>query len=587
MSVIGISISHDGTLSFVENGKHSFSIAEERINRVKAYIGFPFTALKHAIDIGMLKKEKVNSVAVSVNHFPWKSSETFAFVLTQEKNYYDIQNDNKPDNYFLLDDQWKKIKSNDECVKYVKKKLKTLLEKNGIKAPIHFYDHHLCHASSAYFASGFKGEKVLAVTMDGEGDGLSASINLCYGDKITKLSETDRLNSAGYIYSSVTKKCGFKISRHEGKITGLAAYGNPSTGYKYFSKFIVVEEGKLRIKSLKGFSVFDRVKNKLFRTFNLNTISGTDELINRLKGISDADLAASIQCLLEDRIEEIIRFWIKKTGVQNIVVAGGVFANVKFNQRIGELKEVNKFFVFPDMGDGGLAYGAAMLSSIKQNKVSSNLSKIKTVYLGQEYSNNEVKGFLNEYDNLSVRLSKNIAKDTASLIANKKIVGWFQGRMEYGPRALGNRSILATPIDNNINQWLNERLKRTEFMPFAPSCLYEFADELFEIPKASLKFPAEFMTITFKMKRNWIEKAPAVAHIDNTARPQLVKKNKNPLYYSLLDEFYKLTGLPLLINTSFNVHEEPIVCHPKEAIRALTSNMIDVLVIGNFVVKLK
>ena len=356
----------------------------------------------------------------------------------------------------------------------------------------------------------------------------------------------------------------------------------------FFSKFIVVEDGKLCIKNLKGFSLFDKIKNKLMKLININNLVGVDELINRLKGISNADLSASIQLLLEDRIEEIIKYWVDKTGVKNVVVSGGIFANVKFNQRIGELKEINKFFVFPDMGDGGLAYGAAMLVHRKKNKFISHQSKINNVYLGQKYSQNKIENILIRNDKLLFNLSKNVAKETAKFISEKKIVGWFQGRMEYGPRALGNRSILANPTDKNINQWLNDRLKRTEFMPFAPSCLYEYADELFEIPKGSLKFPAEFMTITFKMKKKWVKKAPAVAHVDNTARPQLVKKNKNPLFYSVLNEFNKITGLPLLINTSFNVHERKLlfVIH-KKLHRALTLKMVDVLIIENFVVRLK
>ena len=158
--------------------------------------------------------------------------------------------------------------------------------------------------------------------------------------------------------------------------------------------------------------------------------------------------------------------------------------------------------------------------------------------------------------------------------------------MEYGPRALGNRSVLAHPTDATINAWLNKRMKRTEFMPFAPSCLYEAANEVFEIKKDSTKFPAEFMTITFAMRREGIGKAPAVAHVDGTASPQLIRKQENPKYHALLSEYQELTGLPLLINTSFNMHEEPIVCSPKEAITALRLNMVDILVIGDYIVTL-
>ena len=221
MSIVGISISHDGTLSYVNKGKHLFAIGEERINR-KSLHWFSIFHIELRNREWNAKKKDVKYVAISVNNFSWKSAETFAFVLTEDKKYYDIQNDKKPSDFFISDNEWKQIKSDDQCEKYVKKKIKILLKKNGINVPIYFYDHHFCHAASAYYSSGFANEKVLSITMDGEGDGLSASVNLCDGDKITKLSDTDRFNSAGGIYSAVTKKCGFKISRHEGKITGLA-----------------------------------------------------------------------------------------------------------------------------------------------------------------------------------------------------------------------------------------------------------------------------------------------------------------------------------------------------------------------------
>jgi carbamoyltransferase len=294
-----------------------------------------------------------------------------------------------------------------------------------------------------------------------------------------------------------------------------------------------------------------------------------------------------VQRLLEDRIAEIIKFWVDKTGISDIVVAGGIFANVKFNQRIGELDCVDSLFVFPDMGDGGTAYGAAIYSEVARNGYHPARFCLHDVYLGPDFSDEDIRAELEKDPRIKFQRSDDVAADTAKHIASGRIVGWFQGRMEYGPRALGHRSILASPVDSTINTWLNERLNRTEFMPFAPSCLYEYADELFEIRKPSLKRPAEFMTITFRMKDEWVKRAPAVSHVDQTARPQLVRKDVDPLYHRLLSEYLGLTGLPLLINTSFNVHEEPIVCKPSEGIKALQSGMVDVLTIGNFVATYK
>ena len=587
MGILGINFSHDGTLSFVDDGRHVFSIAEERINRTKAYLGFPFAALRYVLDHGILDPKKVSEVAVSINHFPVEIAETLSFLLTEDKKYYDIQNDNRPANYYISDTEWKKIKTEKQCKEYVIEKISALLIKNKIKAPIVFHNHHLCHAASAYYSSGYNDAQVLAITMDGEGDGLSATVNQCENGRISVLSETDRSNSAGYLYSAVTKQCGFKVSRHEGKITGLAAYGNPNKTYSFFSKNIKVENGQLKIEGMKNLTLSRRIKNKLLRSIGLNVLTGHRELISRCSKTSNEDLSAGIQNLLEDRIVEIVSYWSQRTGIRNIVLAGGVFANVKFNQRIGELDCVKKLYIFPDMGDGGLAYGAAMLSLSSEHKFVPTKSKLETVYLGPEFSDDKIKNYLRNRPDLDVALSKNIAKETATLIANKSIVGWFQGRMEYGPRSLGNRSILASPVDASINKWLNDRMNRTEFMPFAPSCLYDAADDLFEIPNENLKHAAEFMTITFKMKKFWLDRVPAIVHIDETARPQLVKEEKNPLFHRLLTEYKKQTGLPLMINTSFNAHEEPIVCHPGEAIKSLEAGMIDVLAIGNFIVKRK
>ena len=243
--------------------------------------------------------------------------------------------------------------------------------------------------------------------------------------------------------------------------------------------------------------------------------------------------------------------------------------------------------MFPDMGDGGCAYGAAMCSELKRRNYSTKKSRCSNVYLGPGFTDNEIKEELNKEVEIIFNKSRDIAKEAAGYIANGKIVGWFQGQMEYGPRALGHRSILACPKDATINKWLNDRMNRTEFMPFAPSCLYEYADDLFEITKPGLKRAAEFMTITFRMKSRWAELAPAVSHIDQTARPQLVRKEIEPLFHSLISEYMKVTGLPLLINTSFNVHEEPIVCKPSEAITALKLGKVDILCIGSFVARKK
>lgn len=581
MVTLGIVFSHDGTLSIVRDGKHEYSTGEERFNRIKAYVGFPFQALREAIASGRLVPEEVEVVAVPLASYPHRAAQMFAFITTEDKVYYDLQNDSPPKGFSLPDDGWKSIGDDEDCRLYVEKKVRQLLSAVGIKAPIEFYDHHLTHAASAYYASGLT--RALAITMDGEGDGRSATVSVCEGDRIDRISATDRVDSAGYLYAAVTKRCGFKMSRHEGKITGLAAYGNPDGGYAKLARHVTVVDGRLRLVGLRGNSFIEKLLRRGFQFLGMGRSFGAFQLVDKCSELSNEDLSASVQRLLEDRIADIVRYWVDKTGIRNVVVAGGIFANVKFNQRIGELDCVDSLFVFPDMGDGGTAYGAAIYSEVRRKGYVPAQTRLPDVYLGPAYSDEQIKAELETDPRIKFYRSDDVAADTAKQIAEGRIVGWFQGRMEYGPRALGHRSILASPVDATINKWLNDRMHRTEFMPFAPSCLYEYADELFEIHKPSLKRPAEFMTITFRMKDEWAKRAPAVSHVDQTARPQLVRSDVEPLYHRLLSEYLRLTGLPLVINTSFNVHEEPIVCQPKEGIKALQTGMVDVLSIGNFV----
>lgn len=269
--------------------------------------------------------------------------------------------------------------------------------------------------------------------------------------------------------------------------------------------------------------------------------------------------------------------------MRNVALSGGVFANVKLNQRVAALSEVDSIWVFPDMGDGGLSVGAAYLSIRDRSGSELRSKKLSNVYLGPEFDDSVIiaaaKG-----GGLKVEKSADIALDTAKLLADNIIVGWFQGRMEYGPRALGHRSILIHPGDRSMNDKINKRLKRTEFMPFAPSCLYEYADELFVNWNKS-RHSSEFMTVTYDVNPDWIEKLAAVVHIDNTARPQVVKKENEPLYWQVIYEFQKITGLPAISNTSFNIHEEPIVCTPDDAVRSFLQGAVDVLVMGDYVVR--
>jgi len=277
---------------------------------------------------------------------------------------------------------------------------------------------------------------------------------------------------------------------------------------------------------------------------------------------------------------------VDNTGLTDIVMAGGVFGNVKLNQRIAQIPKVTSLFIHPDMGDGGTALGAAFIEWEKElsKRGKSFLGKrLNNVYFGPEYTDKNIEDALKKYS-LPYEFHKDIECRIARLISEKKIIGRFNGRLEYGPRALGNRSIIAEPTDKTINDWLNKRLRRTEFMPFAPSVLDRAAPSLYkDYSKAA--YAAEFMTITFDVEPHAQKMAPAVCHIDNTARPQVVTKEQNPSYYKIIEEFEKITGIPIIVNTSFNMHEEPIVCTPEDAIRAFLDGSVDYLALGNYLIK--
>jgi carbamoyltransferase len=280
---------------------------------------------------------------------------------------------------------------------------------------------------------------------------------------------------------------------------------------------------------------------------------------------------------------ELVRNYLAETGLRRVALNGGVFANVKLNQRIAALPEVDSLFVFPAMSDTGNSVGAALLQlSRRQPERMRGTRPLHDVYWGPAYGEAEILAALRAAGLEGEKLEEaTLVERAARAMHQGRVVGWFQGRMEFGPRALGNRSMLARPTESAINNWLNERLDRSEFMPFAPSCLAEHADAIF-IGVDKVRHTAEFMTITFDVRPEWLARIPAVVHVDGTARPQLVRAEVNPLYHRLISAYYALSGIPLVLNTSFNVHEEPIVCAPAEAIRAFAERRVDCLGIGPY-----
>ncbi len=356
----------------------------------------------------------------------------------------------------------------------------------------------------------------------------------------------------------MTSALGFKPGRHEGKIVGLAAYGEPKVLLDFVLGRFHQEPGTFRMRESNNV-YFPRYLASHF---------------------PKVDIAAAYQHVLEVVATNYIRHYVEQTGIDTVALSGGVVANVKMNQRLFEIPGVRRLFVYPNMGDGGTGTGAAFLAARQDLK---DREAYQAVYFGPDYDDAAIVAALRS-EGLPFEHLEPIEPMIAKLIHQGHVVARFNGRMEYGPRALGNRSILYRATEPEVNQWLNQRLGRTEFMPFAPATLYEERHRCYDrIDGAELS--AQFMTITFDCTEFMKRHCPAAVHIDDTARPQLVRPETNPSFYRILHVYYQLSGIPSLINTSFNMHEEPIVNSPEDAVRAFLQGRLDYLAIGNFLVR--
>lgn len=568
--ILGINAGHDASISVINlNGQIQSAIAEERLNRKKVFTGWPSKAL------GSVKSDRYH-VAIAQNESSWSGMESrfYRFLFDDGVEYFDLFNQRS----------WQMSFASRRRID-VRPIIAERLIKQGIElASISYYDHHKCHAASAYYTSGFLNS--LVITADGAGDGRSATAYTVINGEWNEISSTQLPHSPGHMYGWATKLLGYKVGRHEGKLTGLAAFGDVKRVQKLHGKFLEYEEHNSAFINpyLKGenyITFFEKLRCLLRN----EAIHPSYEAFRRTvessygKDYRPEDIAALAQLELERAMVKWVSDLISRTGLSNVACAGGVFANVKLNQRIKEINDLKELWIFPDMGDGGLSVGAAYL---KLNEFTPPVQSkaLDDVYLGPEFSQDQIKEACIKA-NLSFKKVTNVASETAKLLANNSIVGWFQGRMEYGPRALGHRSILLHPGKREMNQVINARLNRTEFMPFAPSVLGEYTEELFD-GYCKSDHASQFMTVTYDVRGEWLERLAAVAHVDGTARPQVVYKEREPLYWSVIEEFRKITGIPAVVNTSFNMHEEPIVCTPEDAIRSYLHGAVDVLILGDF-----
>ncbi len=442
---------------------------------------------------------------------------------------------------------------------------------------IRFVNHHLAHAVTAFFNSGM--DKSLVLTIDGSGEDVTASWWIGRNNKLEPLHEIKIPHSLGWLYSAFTEYLGFEAYDGEYKVMGLAAYGHPNAEIRDKIDKMIWYDG------MGGFESDPMILARGERSYSYYFPDALPEIMGRLPRTETEeidqwhmDCAYEVQQKLEEIVQKMTQFWVNKTGIKNLCISGGVGLNVKMNGNLFDSGIIDDIFVYPIYSDAGSSIGAAL--TLQYELCGLKNRKLDNLYLGHSFSDDEIQKVLKKC-NLKYSVDNEIEKSVALFLSEGKIVGWFQDRMEGGPRALGARSILADPRFVESRDKVNEIIKYREiWRPFTPSMTEEGAKMYFDHYTH-----APFMIMTFRANRKAEEEIPAVVHIDKTSRPQIVNPDRNPRYAKMIEEFKKITGIPVVLNTSYNIKGEPIVCTPQDAIRTFFATGLDVLAIGNCIIE--
>lgn len=568
--ILGVNAYHgDSSACLTIDGKLIAAVEEERFRRIKHWAGFPSLSIKYCLDEAGLKVENIDHVAFSRNPMA-NLKNKFLFTVTK-----------RPSLTFL-----KSRLSVAGRMKNVSDQLVHALGENidSFKARVHWIEHHNAHSASAFYVSPF--ENAAVVSIDAFGDFRSTMISSGQGNKLDTISTVEFPHSLGILYTAVTQYLGFHQYGDEYKVMGLAAAGQPNY-LDEFRKMVVLEsKGTFKL----NLDYFLHATGRMDMTWEdcephiSNAFSG--HMVKRLGQPRDPkdpltqkhkDIAASLQKVLEEAYFHILNHAHGLTGSKSLALAGGVAFNSVANGKIFNETPFEDVYIQSAAGDAGTALGAASYVYCSKLEMPKDFV-MSTSYWGPEYNDQTVSSVLQTSNLTYEQLSEeNVTKRTAEAIAEGKVIGWFQGRAEWGPRALGNRSILVDPRRAEMREVLNERIKRREqFRPFAPAILLESVGEYF-----CESYPDPFMSKVYPVKPNKQEVIPAVTHIDGTGRLQTVDQSQNPRFWKLIKEFENVTGVPVLLNTSFN-ENEPIVCSPEEAVNCFKRTRMDVLVINNF-----
>jgi carbamoyltransferase len=552
---------HDSSAAVFDDYRLIAAVEEERLTREKGSgDGIPWLAIDEVLRIAGWTRRDVDVIASSRAFFP---SDYLRPPLYKEFDYA-VRRWRRRD--AGLREMWRECQRRGTTDTLAIFSVDRFLRLNGFRPDtrFHFANHHEAHGLPALFFTDWP--EALVFTSDGVGDNVSYSIRSLRDGRLDCHFGDDRfllLNmgaaSIGQAYSFATGICGFRQLRHEGKLTGLAAYGEPTLADEIASHFRLGDDGLIATDFSGEVAIGDMMRRVC--------ADRPREMI-----------AASIQKATEQLMLKVVRHWLNRTGVRRLGLSGGLFANVRLNRLLAEECPLDEIFIFPAMGDDGLCVGAGLAFLLARDGLPTWLAhrhRLDTVYLGRDYDG-EIDAHLGAIAGIR-RVGGAPETVAAARVADGHVGAVYLGRMEFGPRALGARSIIASPSRAEINDDLNKRLERSEFMPFAPYVLAEDAARVFAITDVN-RYAARFMTITCAVKDEWRARIPAVVHVDGTARPQILDPADNPLYADILRKFRTATGLPVLVNTSFNVHEEPIVNRPAECARALLDRRIDFVV---------
>jgi carbamoyltransferase len=573
MNILGLNIFHpDSAACLIIDGKIVAAVEEERFTRIKHYVGFPFHSINFCLNFSKLSMRNIDYIAVNFN-YKYNLKEKFLFTIK---------------NNFLF-----------TIYKFFigkkKNSLKKILNENffdNFNKKIEFVPHHLAHVSSSFLASGFK--EAIGISFDGSGDFSTFETYSCNKKDIKLLNKICFPHSLGIFYQAFTQFLGFKKYGDEYKVMGLAAYGKPIYTEKIFKNIISYDDKSFYL-NLEYF-----IHHK--KEFNFNFENGIptyydlfsnkiSNLFGKPRQIKDQieqfhmDLAASVQEVFETVILSILINLAKKNMQTNLVISGGCAFNSVLNGKIEKLKLFKDIYISSNVGDAGGAVGAGLYTSKKYYKDFSNV-KINHTFFGTEYSNSYIKNNIVEKNNMNIlKLNFKFIEDESKLIdittdylREKKIVGWFQDKMEFGPRSLGNRSIIADPTDTLVRDKINLMIKNREnFRPFAPAILSEFVKDYLETENNSY-----FMSFVADAKKKSIIDIPGVVHINNTCRFQSVDDKSNYKFYKLIKSFYSKTGIPVILNTSLNMNE-PICENPEQAFDLFIKSSLDCLVLQNWI----